>query len=204
MEQINNNLKEHLKTEKSKVLNIIYSNKLLTSKYSNFHIIKNILPPNICNYYVEEINKNTLKLNPKTNINELQINKIPLLIPYIKNIINRNILNKIEEKYELLPYQLEIVEIYIIKINSDTLQYKNNSDFTINIILNNTEGMLLSDNNIINLNNVNVGDTIIYNSNIEKQYKNVKDDLFILCCSVKFMGGYEFKYNHNEHPNENI
>jgi hypothetical protein len=204
MELINSNLKEQLKTEKSKVLNVIYSDKLLNSKYSNFYVVKNILPSNICNYYIEEINKNTLKLNTKTNMHELSINKIPILIPYVKNIINRNILNKIEEKYELLPYQLEIVEIYIMKINNDTSQYKNNNDFTINIVLNNTEGILLSDNNIINLNNINIGDVIIYNSNIVKQYKNIKNDLFVLCSSIKYMGGYDFKYNHNKHPNENI
>ena len=88
MELINSDFNEYLKTEKSKVLNVIYSNKLLSSKYSNFHIIQNILPLNICNYYVDEINNNSLKFNSKTNTHELQINKIPLLIPYIKNIIN--------------------------------------------------------------------------------------------------------------------
>ncbi len=119
-------------------------------KYSYY---PNIISNDICDFIINESEKYAEKNKSQENPNgwtknrhrqypttDLPINQIPNISTLVNNIIKYNVLDKIEEKYQINKYFLDFNDVFIVKYDaekqSNLEKHKDGSAFSFNILLN--------------------------------------------------------------------
>lgn len=210
--------KDELKTKitamRMATFNTIYSDKLLTSRFTQIHQIPNVVSPEVCELFIDGSEKFASKargwlFNKAHNygVKEIPLNTVEIVFPYIKNMVFRVIIPFIEEKYEIMNWSLDIADGSILKFEEsqkpeDFDVHRNSGEFTFIIPLEKSNNGLEFVNGAENRIVFNkIGEMIIFNSRTNKKFFGVgENSRFIMGC-VKFMNGYRCIADHNVHPN---
>ena len=171
----------------------------ITANYNRFinrHILTGILDPDICEYillyskkYLDDIAKIS---NPKGK-NYLDLSIIPDLKEVALFYVHRKLMNKVYELYNIPhgEYFINPKFITITTTSSDALERANRiapiSAFTIDIMLSHDKckSHHFNDSTYTSL---SIGDAVIYNNSILKEYSNSnKDDIFFLTVFVEII-----------------
>lgn len=211
-----NDLKKHKKNE----LNILHSDKFKLSKYYDIFEIENILIGENIEYIIKNYNKKIDESEIKIYFNIQNKNYITnniyysdnLIFIYMSNFFKKNILEKIENKYNLDSNTLHIIQILYVKKNIKNNKDENNyNDKIINYDNYNCDFMILINLNENNNEIINFLEISNFNSKIKKNNgivfcKKHKIDFNenienILLITVNYLDGYNL-FEYNRHPNE--
>ncbi len=127
--------------------------KNLFYKYSYY---PNIISNDMCDFIINESEKHAEKNKSQENptgwtkkryknypTTDLPINEIPNISTLVNNIIKYNVLDKIEEKYQVNKYFLDFNDVFIVKYDAEKQssleKHTDGSAFSFNILLNSPE-----------------------------------------------------------------
>jgi hypothetical protein len=183
---------------KKKIMNNIYSTKFKSTEYSKIYTEKSNLSHSFIEHIITECDKLADKKKSwatnkkfKSFIPFGQLKTIyPILMSYMYNIGNK----VVEQKYNLPTWTTQISECNVIKITDNEKNEKMliNNDFNYCIAL---KKCIITINNTEY--NLDIGDGIIFCG----KYKFSFSETYFLLNGIKILGGYEFKCEHNIHPN---
>ncbi len=145
-------LVELIKNEKKDT----FSKVMNKNTFYKYQYYPNIISNDICDFIINEsekyAEKNKSQENPtgwtkKRHKNypttDLPINEIPNLSTLVNNIIKYNVLDKIEEKYQVNKYFLDFNDVFIVKYEAEKQsgleKHTDGSAFSFNILLNSPE-----------------------------------------------------------------
>jgi hypothetical protein len=197
-----------LEKNKKELINTIYSNELLISKYFEFmqidyffdnDLIMDEILTSLDKSLFISINKNNYSIHTLPKINSI----------YLNNYVERNYLNKIEEFYNINNYCLKVSNLFILDTNKEKekendekiIEISNyNNQFLLIINLENITENLINFELIPNYENIlNKNSAIVICNNLKYKINNVNTKLLIF--SINVLDGYNKIDNHNSHPN---
>lgn len=156
---------------------IINSNNLLKEiENKNLLVrVKNFFEDEICKWIILESERYAsenkgwkTKRHTDYHTTDLEIKSINSIKVFLNNVVVRDLFPIIEESYNLIPYKLSIIDLFIVKYEFDKQTnlplHKDGSIISFNISLNSDfEG----------------GGTIIFENSCKRLYKNPKGDVLI-------------------------
>ena len=195
---------------KEEIFKILYSEKLNESKFYKNLNITNILNEEFTSKLIKENTKNDLEEQQKNYLNldnnyyfirSLNIN-LTYTIVFI-TFLNRKLVSKIEDFYEIENYSLKISNLFLLNLDEYIDEKKNlfnnlvhSKEFLFIININNEDKeVFINNENII----LNPFSGIFFSSKKEFNIINKKDNFLIINFSI--YEGYD-RFDYNKHPNQ--